>query len=433
VSGSSTQPTTRTALAWISTLPLALALDELAVASTAQPVVRVRRSRVVVGQVVLGDDLEFFVLSGFLITGILTDAKGAPHYFRNFYLRRAIRIFPLYYAVVFASLVLIPALVEHVPSEAVRSRVEGWGRIEGSEIWYWTYLSNFSIAYHDAFRHGILDVSWSLAIEEQFYLVWPALVLAFSRRGMMRLCVAAIVGSMVFRTALVVAGVGPIAIGVLTFSRLDALAMGSLLALVARERPGGILSLRPAARRLVAVGGGVALAAVALDLAFGWTPENPDHATSMGTAMQTVGFTGLAALFGGVLVLGVCAPPDSRVGRLLAARGLVVFGTFSYAIYLTHLPVRALLRELVGPFGQGTGPVFLGSTIPIQLVFYVVAGACALGVGWLSWHLFEKRCLRLKRFFPYASRGEAPPVRAPWTAPEAPPSGPEPGTRVQRT
>src|SRR5437870_557283 len=123
----------------------------------------------------IGVDL-FFVLSGFLITGILSDSKGATGYFRNFYARRVLRIFPLYYGVVAFSLLILP----YIP----HWKLENLARIKGDELWYWTYLSNFSIAAHAAFRHGILDVSWSLSIEEQFYLMWPLLVLLLSRRSL---------------------------------------------------------------------------------------------------------------------------------------------------------------------------------------------------------------------------------------------------------
>jgi peptidoglycan/LPS O-acetylase OafA/YrhL len=115
----------------------------------------------------LGVDV-FFVLSGFLITGILLDTLARPHYFRNFYARRVLRIFPLYYAVLGFAFLILPRIA---PSTAVR-----YAAVNREAIWYWLHLSNFAIARRGSFVHGILDVSWSLAIEEQFYLLWPALV-----------------------------------------------------------------------------------------------------------------------------------------------------------------------------------------------------------------------------------------------------------------
>src|SRR6478735_7238859 len=142
----------------------------------------------------LGVDI-FFVLSGFLITGILLNAREQPHYFRNFYARRALRIFPLYYAVVFLSLVVLP--------RAMPWTVAKFGTVNREAVWYWFHLSNFAIARRGAFVHGVLDVSWSLAIEEQFYLIWPAIVLFASRTGLRLLCLSLIVGSCMARAILI--------------------------------------------------------------------------------------------------------------------------------------------------------------------------------------------------------------------------------------
>jgi peptidoglycan/LPS O-acetylase OafA/YrhL len=120
----------------------------------------------------LGVDL-FFVLSGFLITGILLDTKDGPDYFRNFYARRFLRIFPLYYATLAATFLLIPAV-----------------RLDA--VWYWTYLINYRFADVGWPRVAYLGHFWTLAVEEQFYLVWPALVFFVPRRVLPWLCVAAV-------------------------------------------------------------------------------------------------------------------------------------------------------------------------------------------------------------------------------------------------
>jgi peptidoglycan/LPS O-acetylase OafA/YrhL len=106
----------------------------------------------------------FFVLSGFLITGILIDARGSNRYFASFYMRRVLRIFPLYYLIVFLSFVVLAR------STYWHDLLVGPGRV--AQWPYWTYLVNFAIAERGDFQHGVLDVAWSLAIEEQFYLRW---------------------------------------------------------------------------------------------------------------------------------------------------------------------------------------------------------------------------------------------------------------------
>src|SRR6267154_3409139 len=111
----------------------------------------------------------FFVLSGFLTTGILLDSKGSPHYFRNFYARRSLRVWPLYYLVLFLIFVVAPLF-----RPAMRPTV--------ANIWPAFVLYVQNIRYHDIYPFG-LGATWSLAIEEQFYMTWPLLVFLFRRRA----------------------------------------------------------------------------------------------------------------------------------------------------------------------------------------------------------------------------------------------------------
>src|SRR5512134_3284645 len=114
-----------------------------------------------------GVDL-FFVLSGFLITGILIDARGSNRYFSSFYARRTLRIFPLYYLVVFVALVLVPL------SQTLHRVLVG-PYPDPPHLPCWLYYTNFSIA-ERRLVHGWLDIAWSLAIEEQFYIAWAVVV-----------------------------------------------------------------------------------------------------------------------------------------------------------------------------------------------------------------------------------------------------------------
>jgi peptidoglycan/LPS O-acetylase OafA/YrhL len=159
-----------------------------------------------------GVDL-FFVLSGFLITGILVRSRGGAHYFRNFYVRRALRIFPLYYVVI----ALLLFGLGRAPAGGVET------------LSYLTYWQN----YHHAFAGPHADparvVTWSLAIEEQFYLVWPAVVLWLPNATLRRVCVATLVGAIALRWSLV--GLGVQSTHFLLPCRLDALMAGAWLSL----------------------------------------------------------------------------------------------------------------------------------------------------------------------------------------------------------
>ncbi len=355
-----------------------------------------------------GVDL-FFVLSGYLITGILLDAKGADHYFRNFYVRRVLRIFPLYYVILIASLYVLPHLLP--PDKAAR-----FGSVAGDAPYYWLYLSNFVSARVGAPIHGVLDVTWSLAIEEQFYLVWPAVVFFCSRRALVRIAAGLAVASLATRIGLhYFSSYNAYSIYVLTPCHLDGLVAGAVLAVWARE-PGGLARLRSKARvavlTMLPLVIGIHIAEQLLE------PPNP-FGQGLGPIFITVGFSLLAVLFGGLLILVVTATPGSTLHRVFTTSFLRTFGKYSYGLYLVHLPIRALIRDRVlGPTAPGPRFVFpeiFGSQLPGQLVFYLLAGGAALGVAWLSFHLFEKQFLKLKRFFP---SGAATPIAAPAPLPD---------------
>src|SRR5262249_33499057 len=162
------------------------------------------------------------------------------------------RIFPLYYAVVAFSLLVLPALLPE-------GKVKRFGAIEGDAVYYWLYVQNFAIARAGTTRHGILDITWSLAIEEQFDLVWPSVVYACSRRSLKRVCKALMVAALVCRAVCaVVFHMQAFSIYVLTPCRMDALAAGAFLAVRARS-PGGLAALVPIARRIAAIAGPAAL------------------------------------------------------------------------------------------------------------------------------------------------------------------------------
>jgi peptidoglycan/LPS O-acetylase OafA/YrhL len=348
-----------------------------------------------------GVDL-FFVLSGFLITGILLDTKHGEGYFRLFYARRALRIFPLYYAVVALSLIVLPAVAAHLPPVA-QAKLDRFGTIGGDGWMYWAYLSNFAIASAEKFRHGILDISWSLAIEEQFYLVWPAVVYFLSRRRLIDVCIGAVFFAIGFRCWLVWNGAHPIAVHLLTPSRIDALAVGAFIAAVSRG-PGGFELLCRYGR----VVGVVAFAAVTAAFAYRFVtntgrPGEEGFASANLPEIQTVGLTLIAVAFGGLLVhvLALTRSPEPtkhRLVRFFESPLLRSFGKYSYAMYLFHLPVRALIRDTV--FGKDLKWI-ANSQIGMQIAFTSISIAATFALAWMSWNLFEKRCLALKKYVEY--------------------------------
>ena len=352
--------------------------------------------------------LLFFVLSGFLITGILVRTRDEPHYFRNFYIRRGLRTLPLYYAVVILSLIVLPALFPH------SAKVQGFGRV-GHDSWmYWVFLQNFGMAMAGDFRHGILDVTWSLAIEEQFYFVWPLLVFVCRKRWLATVCIGIIAFGFFYRCLLVFyLEAHPITAYVLTFARLGSLATGSLLAIV-WQQPGFLERVK-----------GPAAWIAALTVPCIWAATGAERLLGI-DFLASVGFRGgpYTRTFGDLLVLSglaslvilcISAKPESRFYRVMTSRVLRTLALYSYGIFIFHTPVRAFIRDVV--YGPGNGnskpwivwPTIMGSQIPAQLLFYVVAMSVVLPLAMLSYHLFEKQFLRLKGPLTGRDRPGAPP------------------------
>jgi peptidoglycan/LPS O-acetylase OafA/YrhL len=179
-----------------------------------------------------------------------------------------------------------------------------------------------------------------------------------------------------------------VAASVLTPARMDALAVGALLALVARGEDG--ISRLVRAAWLTA-----GLTGVILSMVFVSRQDPYDF------VVGTVGHTLLAVFFGSVLVIALISPPNSRLGRLFASSGLVFFGRYSYAIYIFHHPIL-FLKPTSLSFEQV--PKLLGSQLPAYILWLAVATCFSVILALLSWHLCEKQFLKLKRFFPYESR-----------------------------
>ena len=328
----------------------------------------------------IGVDL-FFVLSGFLITGILYDSKGAQHYFRNFYARRVLRIFPLYYAFLVLRFLILPQVYDPAWTELDNP----WG----TQWWAWLYLTNVQVALHGWDAPASYTAHfWSLAIEEQFYLLWPLVVFLFSRRQLMAICATMILAAALTGVALRVGFGNPQAAYTLMPARMDGLAFGALLALAVRGPRGLAPVLRWARPALAAC----AAALVALFVARrGLASED--------AVVQTVGYTVLAVFFGALLVVAIAAPARGRAGRVFTHPTLRFFGRYSYAMYIIHLPMTTVIS--MGVFAIEDVPTLFGSRLPGQIAFTATAVAATVLLSVASWHLFENHFLKLKDRVPY--------------------------------
>ncbi len=324
---------------------------------------------------VLGVDL-FFVLSGFLITGLLLDAKNDPHYFRNFYARRILRIFPLYYLVLALLFLVLPRLIALTPAlELARER----------QVWLWTYTANFYIAAKSSWA-ALTYVShfWSLAIEEHFYLLWPLVVFLLSRETLARICVAVIGGGLILRIALSLAGISELSISVLTPCRVDTLCVGGLLAVLARHDRLGEWLVQRSTRAALALGGAIVTISA-------WCAV-----VRIGLPLLHQVRSSLYALFFGALILLSLQRGTNVLARAFQGGVLRFFGKYSYGLYVYHgLLTWYLLEHRVH---ERVDLLLPNHSLAIAATAVLGIGTSIL-VAVLSYELFEKRFLLLKKWF----------------------------------
>lgn len=314
----------------------------------------------------MGVDL-FFVLSGFLITGILLrtrdtrETQGALAGLGRFWLRRALRIFPLAYLY----LGLLYAAAKGLGFPPLLTRYEHFAS--------WAlYLGNLEVV-RRGWTDGALAILWSLAIEEQFYLVWPFVVCApgLGPRRLLALLLAICVLSPVVRY-FTYAWLGYPAVYVATFCRLDALGLGAALAVAfadARLR-GPLLRL---CRALVVP----ALVVLAATLAYPFGMLYPGRYPPW---FPVWGYSWIALAF--AVLVGACLDPGPIARCLLGNRAVRYVGKISYGLYLWHYLVGEVVQRLDprSPFPARLG-LWLGATLLVATV---------------SWFAFERPLLRLK-------------------------------------
>jgi len=299
----------------------------------------------------------FFVLSGFLITGILLDSKEKPHFYRRFYTRRALRILPAYYLLLILLLLLRTSSAAFVGLSFV-------------------YLANMTDFFGVACDYGPL---WSLAVEEHFYILWPTVVRNLTARRLTLVSASLVVLIPVLRATSF--ALGHRGVDWYTWFVADGLAAGSLLAIILRSSIS-----RSQVRTLCASLLGVAILLGLAGRPFGILTRN----RLLGAALQ---FSVLNAVFAGILLLFLLAG-TSNARRYVNLSMLRFFGYLSYGLYLDHLLAfriydricRHYLPQLTASAGH----------FDLVLLRFALAGGGAIGAAYLSRKFFEERFLRLK-------------------------------------
>ena len=375
-----------------------------------------------------GVDL-FFVLSGFLITGILLEAKGSAHYFGNFYARRSLRIFPLYYGVLTLMFLVLPWLAAMPATGAWTHRYAGDLLAIGQDNaahqnWLWFYGTNIKMAL-DArgWIFGDLGHFWSLAVEEHFYLLWPVLVFCCSTRTLARICLGVAVASLLCRAAFLAGGLSPEYVYVLSPCCFDGLALGGFVAALLQlwsgggaMAPGQGASAKPgiwsSIRLLLGIeppaNGSSELLRAAFSRLFPLLLPLTVVAllicTRYNPFLVVLGRTLFACTFAAALPGAALAQRSTALsqGGWLCFAPLQFLGKYSYGLYVLHPFIQGplekalmtpLAQKLLGHSHSLTIILHLGLNLPISLL-----------LAWLVWHGFEKHFLRLKRFFPTGGR-----------------------------
>lgn len=363
-------------------LVMALHLFKRAAYFTEHPVLETFTTFTTVGWV--GVDI-FFTLSGFLITSILLKSKTDEHYFRNFYVRRVLRIFPLYYA----SLAFVLLFAPKVEPEFK----EQLGMALPIML---LYQQNWALLFKDFHITQYLGTTWSLAIEEQFYLIWPFIVYKLDREKLVKFSMGYIVVSIIARIlgTLLWTNVGEATtfFYYTSFARFEEMLFGGSLA-VFLTYDGSQDKIRRYSIPLF-----VASLALFIGLSLLSLPglPHPDYAS----VPLTLGGYPAAALFTvGLIGVFISYPPQNILRRIFGNPILTFLGQYSYSMYLFHMPAALILLDVFWHSElRGWKPFIL-----YPVTTYIVTVIIAL----ITWNVLEKHILGLKKSFEYKSPQEA--------------------------
>jgi peptidoglycan/LPS O-acetylase OafA/YrhL len=322
-----------------------------------------------------GVDL-FFVLSGFLLGGTLLEQRESPRYFTTFYLRRAFRILPPCFILLF--LLQCGVFDQVTPSIQEKAQDVPWWS-------HWTFVQNFFMTHSGSY--GPFGQSWSLAVEEQFYLLLPLIIRLTSVRQLWIWLVLGVVSATLIRlTYYWLHPHGLLAGYVLLPCRWDSLLLGVMAAWALRQTKWRPWLQSPAGIRASWMVLSVSLCVLAV------LGIKSQKTASYG--MTAGGYTMLGIASVCVLLLAHTLEEGHWLRRILRTRWLIFMGAVSYTVYLWHPHFISTAWHLVG---ASVHEVYDWATVGAA----VGSLAACLVFAWVSYHLLERPLMRLGHSFRY--------------------------------
>lgn len=316
------------------------------------------------------------MLSGFLITDILLKTVNKQGYFKNFYAKRVLRIFPLYYLSLIIFLVVLPG-IKGFPLDFDFYADHQW--------WYWTYLQNWFLIFYDVGNTSTaIQHYWSLAVEEQFYIVWP-LVIFIVRKPKLLLTIAgflllAVICTRLYMWTIQIKDLNYF--GLYTYTRIDGICIGSMLAILQFMRSTFI-------NRYFT---GLVLLLAALNFVFYFINKAYNFSYPY---LAIVGYTTFAVLFA-IIVHEVIQGNNKFLNRILNIRLLRFFGKISYGLYIFHWPVYLILYDWMDKKVRAAITLSENSLAILVSILLTIIGVV---ISIISFYTFERYFLKKKKAF----------------------------------
>jgi len=306
----------------------------------------------------------FFVLSGFLITGILVDSLEKRNYLKNYLGRRVLRVFPLYYLFLVLMFLVIPNIFPGI--------LDQYAYLESKQIWFWLYAQNWLFSF-EGFPHKLyMTHLWSMAVEEQFYLFWPILVWLLRGKKLLFFCLLAIPFSIFFRIYGYHWGMVFPFPYVNTLSRMDSLLIGALVFLMLRHYKSLLEYLALPVFIYTFLGLGLCIFVL--------------KATYFEKLVPA--YTIVDLLAGSCLVFCLSTGPN-WIQQFFSIKAFTYIGRYSYGTYIFHYPIYLVLFEKFG----------LQASFPIKVLIGLISIFISFGLALLSFRYFETPFLKLKKYF----------------------------------